>query len=151
VGVQAVIVEADKWVRQHLVVRVSLVAVRPLQPVRSIGAHRIQNRIACPRVEAVRKPVFRAVEEDGDRREDRPRRHVFGITLRLADVGFDADLRPPIRAPALVAPLAQTVVAGGGAISSSRRCLISPIVGIDRPMTVMISSADRPAFSMSSI
>ena len=45
-------------------------------------------------VEAVRKPVFRAVEEDGDRREDRPRRHVFGITLRLADVGFDADSVP---------------------------------------------------------
>ena len=102
-------------------------------------------------MEAIGEPVFRVAEENDDRWEDRARRHVFGVVLRLADVGFDADLRPPIRAPALVAPLAQTVVAGGGAISSSRRCLISPIVGIDRPMTVMISSADRPAFSMSSI
>jgi hypothetical protein len=44
--VHAVIVDADNEVRQHLVVRVSLVALRPLQPVSRVGAHRIRNRIA---------------------------------------------------------------------------------------------------------
>jgi hypothetical protein len=53
--------------------------------------------------------------------------------------------------PALVAPLAQAVVAGGGAFSSSRRCLISSRDGIGRPVTVTISSADRPACIMASI
>jgi hypothetical protein len=48
-------------------------------------------------LEAVRKPVFRPVEEDHDRREDRPRRHVFSIALRQRDVGSDADLRPAVR------------------------------------------------------